>query len=204
MATAAESQPCEAWMEEWVLRALQRWPNVPALYGWLTLDRRGHWLIKGEIIGRTQIVDVINRNYAVDDRGSWYFQNGPQRGYMQLERAPFIVHFTATGAKLRTHTQLEVNSPSAIFMDENGGLFLQTEHGPAALLDADLEFALARMTEHGAPVDEQRLTATLALESGLESQIRFSFGQVSLPVIRLDAAEAPQRLGFVCNPLPIV
>src|SRR5262245_55155172 len=46
-------------MEDWVHRALKRWPNVPALYGWLRLDRRGRWLIQGETIGRTQIVDVI-------------------------------------------------------------------------------------------------------------------------------------------------
>ena len=45
-------------MEDWVHRALARWPNVPALYGWLGLDRRGRWLIRGETISRPQIVDI--------------------------------------------------------------------------------------------------------------------------------------------------
>src|SRR5262245_33186149 len=121
-------------MEEWVHRALKRWPNVPALYGWLTLDRRGRWLIKGEIITRPQIIEVFNRNYAADERGRWYFQNGPQRGYMQLQRAPFIVRVEPTDA-LVTHTGLQVERLSAVFIDENGGLYFSTEHGAAALLD---------------------------------------------------------------------
>src|SRR3546814_4722559 len=72
-------------VEDWVQRALARWPNVPALYGWLRLDRRGRWLIRDEPISRPQIIDTINRNYAADARGCWYFQNGPQRGYMRSE-----------------------------------------------------------------------------------------------------------------------
>src|SRR5262245_10409061 len=107
-------------MEEWVWRALKRWPNVPALYGWLKLDRRGRWLIKGETIGRTQIIDVMNRNYAADESGCWYFQNGPQRGYMELERAPLILHSDRDA--LVTHNQLQVASPSSVFIDASGGL----------------------------------------------------------------------------------
>ena len=68
-------------MEDWVHRAMARWPNVPALYGWLSLDRRGRWRIQNETISRPQIIDTFNRNYAADEQGRWYFQNGPQRGY---------------------------------------------------------------------------------------------------------------------------
>ena len=28
-------------MDESVIRALAKWPNVPAVYGWLSLSRRG-------------------------------------------------------------------------------------------------------------------------------------------------------------------
>ena len=38
-------------MDEDVLRAMTRWPDVPAVYGWLSLDRRGRWLIRGETLG---------------------------------------------------------------------------------------------------------------------------------------------------------
>src|ERR1700712_3913736 len=82
-------------MEPWALKAMQRWPNVPALFGWLSLDRRGRWLIKDELITRPQIIDTINANYGVDEHGRWFFQNGPQRGFMQLAYAPFVVHAEA-------------------------------------------------------------------------------------------------------------
>ena len=75
-------------MEDWVLRALAKWPDVPALFGWLSLDRRGRWYVRGEPISRPQIIDTIGRNYAADEQGRWYFQNGPQRGYVSCETAP--------------------------------------------------------------------------------------------------------------------
>jgi hypothetical protein len=68
-------------MDPSVLQAMARWPDVPAVYGWLALDRRGNWLLKdpaGEGLGRVGNValrDFIARNYAADDRGRWYFQN---------------------------------------------------------------------------------------------------------------------------------
>src|SRR5262249_50687118 len=96
-------------MEAWALRGMQRWPNVPALFGWLTLDRRGRWLIKGEIISRPQIIDTINRNYEPDEHGRWFFQNGPQRGFIALEYAPLVVRVDGGGDLLTTHTDLSIH-----------------------------------------------------------------------------------------------
>lgn len=33
-------------MDEAVRRAMQRWPNAPAMFGWLQLYRRGNRLVK--------------------------------------------------------------------------------------------------------------------------------------------------------------
>src|ERR1700712_4319516 len=107
-------------MEPWVLKAMQRWPNVPALFGWLTLDRRGRWLIKDELISRPQIIETINANYAADERGRWYFQNGPQRGYMRLAYAPLVLHLN--GNQLMTHTLRPVEHASHLYLDEEGSL----------------------------------------------------------------------------------
>src|ERR1700693_3246190 len=71
-------------MDEVVLRAIQKWPNVPSVYGWLSLDRRGNWSIKGEHIANPAIASFIGRNYARDEKGRWYFQNGPQRVFVTL------------------------------------------------------------------------------------------------------------------------
>ncbi|HWY25128.1 MAG TPA: DUF2946 family protein [Nevskia sp.] len=190
-------------MEDWVHRALARWPNVPALFGWLGLDRRGRWLIRGELISRPQIVETINRNYAADQHGRWYFQNGPQRGYVQLERAPLLLYAPAQGDMLTAHTGAVVHAVSAAWLDEEGGLLLQTDLGPGALADADLGWALQRLeTERGA-VDEEQLGAALALPSGAETALHLRLGSAVLPLRRLDQAEAPARLGFVRDPQPL-
>ena len=37
-------------MDEIVARAMQKWPNVPDVYGWLRLDRRGTWWLKSGLV----------------------------------------------------------------------------------------------------------------------------------------------------------
>ena len=69
-------------MDDLVLRGMAKWPNVPAVYGWLSLDRRGQWLIKGERISNPIVTAFIGRNYERDERGCWFFQNGPQRVFV--------------------------------------------------------------------------------------------------------------------------
>ena len=66
-----------------VLRAMAKWPNVPAVFGWLSLDRRGRWLLRGEPIGNAAARQFISRNYQSDPHGRWFFQNGPQRVFVE-------------------------------------------------------------------------------------------------------------------------
>jgi len=190
-------------MEDWVLRSLARWPDVPALFGWLGLDRRGRWLIRGEIISRPQIVDTIGRNYAADKHGRWYFQNGPQRGYMQLEHAPLVLRPDAAGEQLLAHTGATVTQVSAAFLDEEGAILLHTDLGPGALADADLDWALERLETAAGPPDEEQLAAALALPSGSVTALHLRLGAARLPLLRLDHRLAPQQLGFVRDPQPL-
>lgn len=188
-------------MEDWIQRALAKWPNVPALFGWLGLDRRGRWLIRGEIITRPQIIDTINANYAADEHGRWYFQNGPQRGYVALEYAPLILR-TDGDAKLHTHTGLAVTAPTAAFLDENGALLLATEHGAGVLEDNSLAWALERLRAAGEPVDDIQLGEALALPSGTLTAIQLCVDATHLPITRMDAAALPAYLGYVRDPQP--
>lgn len=188
-------------MEDWARRGMERWPNVPALFGWLSLDRRGRWRIQGELISRPQIVDTIDRNYECDGQGRWYFQNGPQRGYVALETAPFVLH--AEGERLVTHTGLAVGQPASVWLDGEGSLLLDTEHGPGALVDSDLDWALARLRTAMGAVDEAALTAALALPAGAATALSLRFDGHRLPVRRIDAAAAPAQLGFVREPRPL-
>lgn len=191
-------------MEAWVHRALEKWPNVPALFGWLGLDRRGRWLIRGEHISRPQIIDTINPNYAADAHGRWYFQNGPQRGYVTLESAPLVLR-TDGAQHLLTHTGQPVDAARAAFLDQDGALWLRTAHGPAVLEGEDLQWALPRLYAAGdnRPIDEDDLATALALPSGQTSGLHLRLGSQALRVRRLDSAEAPQRLGFVRDPQPL-
>lgn len=189
-------------MEDWVHRALARWPDVPALYGWLALDRRGRWRIKGETISRPQIIDTINSNYAADEHGRWYFQNGPQRGYVALARAPLLLRAEDDGS-LWTHRGEAVTGISAAYVDEHGGLWFATTQGPAALHEQDLDWAIDHLRLDNRPMPEAGLTAALALPSGAATPLALHLGSQRLPVTRLDVAEAPATLGFVADPQPL-
>jgi hypothetical protein len=122
-------------MDEAVLRSLAKWPNVPDVYGWLSLDRRGNWLLKGERIGNQALRDFISRNYQPDSRGCWYFQNGPQRVFVQLAYTPLVVHLE--GETLVDHCNRSF-APGQAFLDEEGSVLIQGNSGLALLDDRDL------------------------------------------------------------------
>jgi hypothetical protein len=99
-------------MDEIVEAALRKWPNVPHCHGWLALDARGDWYmrdervqaagpfpqVKGSVIRHDKLLGFIHRNYAADADGAWYFQNGPQRVYVELEAAPWVWRVQAGAA----------------------------------------------------------------------------------------------------------
>jgi hypothetical protein len=123
-------------MDEAVARSMARWPNVPAVYGWLSLDRRGNWRIKGERIGNAALRDFIARNYLADERGCWFFQNGPQRVFVELAYTPLVVHYE--GDALLDHCMRSF-SPRNVFQDEEGSVLVEREGAIALLDDRDLE-----------------------------------------------------------------
>lgn len=188
-------------MEAWARKGMERWPDVPALYGWLSLDRRGRWRIRGELISRPQILDTIGRNYECDAQGRWYFQNGPQRGYVALETAPWVL--APADERLLTHTGMEVAQPTAAWLDEEGSLLLGTEHGPGALADSGLDWALSRLQTATGAVDEAALAAALAMPADALTGLWLCFGGHRLPLRRIDSTTVPERLGFVREPRPL-
>ena len=122
-------------MDDAVARSLAKWPNVPAVYGWLELDRRGNWRIKGERIGNPAFRDFISRNYAGDEHGCWYFQNGPQRVYVTLAYTPFVLHYE--GERLFNHCGAAAEALET-WLDDEGSVLIRTRQGIALLDDRDL------------------------------------------------------------------
>jgi hypothetical protein len=132
-------------MDDIVRQAMAKWPNVPDCYGWLGLDARGNWYMrddraqaagafdsgapgaKGSLLKHEKLIEFIQRNYAADARGRWYFQNGPQRVYVELEATPWIWRVEADGT-VRAHT----GQPATVQrceLDEGGRVYLQTDLG---------------------------------------------------------------------------
>ena len=122
-------------MDENVVRSMAKWPNVPDVYGWLSLDRRGNWLLKGERIGNQALRDFISRNYTSDAQGRWYFQNGPQRVFVQLAYTPLVIHFE--GEALLDHCGRPFQAEQA-FLDEEGSVLMLGKPGIGLLDDRDL------------------------------------------------------------------
>ncbi len=133
-------------MDEMVRRAMARWPNVPAVFGWLRLDRRGNWLVRladGEPaqfdrVTNPALIEFIGRNYAHDERGRYYFQNGPQRVYATLDYTPWVARLSDNDNTLITQTDAAIGAWGAAFIDEDGAMILATNLGAALLIDRDL------------------------------------------------------------------
>jgi hypothetical protein len=188
-------------VDDWVERAMRRWPNVPALFGWLGLDRRGRWLIRDEVIRHPRIIHTISRNYACDAHGRWFFQNGPQRGFIRLASTPMILKTTGDET-LITHTELRVEHATSAFLTDEASIVLSTEHGPGEIVGADLDWALQRLRRADENVTEEALADALTLPSGELTHLSLAGDGFNLPLTRLDFAGAPARLNFVRDPQP--
>ena len=180
-------------MDDIVRQAIAKWPNVPDCYGWLGLDARGNWYMrddqaqatgpfapadkgcnhaasKGSLLQHDKLIDFIQRNDESDVSGRWFFQNGPQRVYVELEVTPFIWRVNAApGFCVTAHT----GQPARVqrcMLDEQGRLYLETDLGFGLVHTQDMT--------HAADAVEQGLWVPQTLQ----------------------AVDLPARFGYVCSP----
>ncbi len=128
-------------MDPLVLQAMAKWPHVPDCYGWLGLDARGRWWLRdaqaqaagafpqslGNRLEHVQFQAFIGRNYAVDARGCWFFQNGPQRVFVELANTPVLWRTQADGTVLahpQGQAQGQGSAVQACVLDEAGLLYV--------------------------------------------------------------------------------
>ena len=193
-------------MDEIVKQAMAKWPNVPHCYGWLALDARGSWRMRdeaaqrsgapGDKLANAALVGFINRNYQHDERGCWYFQNGPQRVYVNLEATPFIAR-TDPAQGLVLHTGEPLAAPEQVFMLDTGGIVLRAGGRLAQLDDRDAAQLLQAMALDGSLASDEALMAWL---DGGPGQIALRWQGREIAVERLAGMEAPGRFGFVQRP----
>jgi hypothetical protein len=174
-------------MDEIVKAALVKWPNVPHCRGWLGLDARGNWwlrdaqtqaagdfpAVKGSLIEHEGLREFVGRNYACDAAGDWYFQNGPQRVYVELEAAPWIWRLSPASdpaaPAIASHIGRDAVFESA-WVDGEGRLYLATDIGFGLVHSMDVAIA------------------AIAVESG------------SWRPQEADAASLPGRFGYRLSP----
>ena len=191
-------------MDDIVRQAMAKWPNVPNCVGWLALDRRGQWRMRneyaqpnklsGEPIRHTALIDFIVRNYAHDDTGRWFFQNGPQRVFVELDYTPWVARLSADCAPAAfTTTTGAAFSPSGCFVDEHGSVLLsgrvggcEAEETIAVLHDHDLEPFSSLAQWHADACGAALGTLTL--------------GDQAFDIEPIARAEVAKRYGFVARP----
>ena len=165
-------------MDEIVKAALKKWPQVPDCYGWLALDARGDWYMRDERIQHAGPFPAVNgsriehpalrafieRNYEHDARGAWFFQNGPQRVYLELEATPWVLRLQPDGALL-THTGRTVQL-QATWLDEQGRLYGDTDAGLGLVHAQDMLPASDALEAGRWPAPQSALAAELPARFG--------------------------------------
>ena len=179
-------------MDDIVKQAMAKWPNVPACAGWLGLDVRGNWYLrdgaaqasggfasglpgaKGSLVEHAKLAEFIGRNYLVEPDGRWYFQNGPQRVYIELENTPWVWRARWSDGRLHLHSHTGVAVPADklhLLTDELGAVYLASTLGLGVVHTQDV------------------LDVAEAMDAGL------------LPSAELvECAALPAQFGFVRSP----
>lgn len=170
-------------MDDIVKQAMAKWPNVPHCCGWLGLDARGQWFMrddraqragpfaggglaaKGAVLRHEKLIDFIGRNYLADDSGRWFFQNGPQRVFVELEATPWVWRVADGDFAVSGHTGQCAGAVEASLLDEAGRLYLLTQAGFGLVHTLDVSVA-ANAVEQGLWVPEAVDSTTLPARFG--------------------------------------
>jgi len=98
------------------LSATANWPQVPACYGWLSLDRRGCWRLKGQAISHAGLISFHQQHYGADDSGNWVFRNGPQMVFVALDYTPLVLRLDVDGRLTANTGAAPTPSPRPIWI----------------------------------------------------------------------------------------
>jgi hypothetical protein len=195
-------------MDDIVKQAMAKWPNVPACYGWLALDARGAWRMRderaqhlnlpGDKVTQPKLLGFINRNYMADGRGCWYFQNGPQRVYLNLEATPYIAR-TDPQHGLVLHTGEAFGPLERAYLTEAGELILEGGGKVAQLDDRDVAQLMNGLELDGKAAGDEALMAWL---EGAQGELQLCCQDRLAPVDRIARADVAARFGFQRLPAP--
>ena len=164
-----------------VQKAMAKWPDVPECFGWLSLNRRAEWSIKGEKIHHTNTQRFLQRNYNFDNLGRWFVQNGPQRVFVSLEYTPRLYGFSSHSG-FYIHNEAKMPVLLDFFLDEYGNLLLSTSLGVGVVDDRDLS------------------AASDLIEAVNDIPTELSYRGKNYKIKPIAKALVPKHFGFVQNP----
>jgi hypothetical protein len=137
--------------------------------------------VKGSRITHDKLLAFIGRNYTVDANGAAFFQNGPQRVYVELASTPWIWRLTQAEGALRVHSHTgEPASVHSAWLDEAGCLYLACDGRPGG--DARPRFGLVHSLD--------MMEAAQAVEAG------------AWPITACESGALPAQFGYVRQPRP--
>lgn len=197
-------------MDDIVKLAMAKWPHVPHCYGWLKLDARGNWKLRdertqeqnlpGEKIIHPALLGFIQRNYHRDERGCWYFQNGPQRVFVDLEVSPYIVRTDCLGAFI-DQTGQRFSQINAAWLTETGQLVLRQDDRLGLMDDRDIVQSLTCLEMNGAAADDESLMEWLTSTSD-SGELTMHYETKNYKVQYIKKSALASHFKFVCNPTP--
>ena len=174
--------------------AIAKWPNVPACYDWLSLDRRGDWRLQGERVTHRGLIEFMNRQYGSDESGCWFVQNGPQRVFVTLAATPWI--FRRDGESFVSHTGQAATKIKNIYLDAEGSVVLNTDFGVGLLDDRELAGFLAECHDpEGELASEEAFITLMTTGSGNIVWKNHHLQSIA-------AGDLPKRFGFDPAPKP--
>jgi hypothetical protein len=195
-------------MDDIVKQAMAKWPNVPDCYGWLALDARGAWRMRderaqhfntpGDKVTQAALLGFINRNYMADERGCWFFQNGPQRVYLNLEATPYIAR-TDPQQGLVLHTGAAFGPPERAFLTEIGELIVEAGGMVAQVDDRDFAQLMNFLELDGKAAGDEALMAWL---EGAPGTLVLRYQGQQAPVERIARGDVAAHFGFQRLPAP--
>ncbi|HEU0202866.1 MAG TPA: DUF2946 family protein [Burkholderiaceae bacterium] len=167
------------------------------------LSARGEWRIRGERIDNDAIRDFIGRNYAADAQGRWFFQNGPQRVFVELEFTPWVYRVEPNGAVL-THTGVPPQRLRGAALIDDGRLVLDTELGCGVIDARDGAHVIRCVTDFaGLPLNERGIERWLeGRDETFAAATPLGLSGVPVRIERVTADALEKRFGFVRAPAP--
>lgn len=193
-------------MDDIVKQAMAKWPNVPHCYGWLRLDARGVFRMCDEVVQKNatagdpirhaSLLAFIYRNYASDEHGAWFFQNGPQRVYVDLETTPFIAR-TDTQENFVTQDGLALKDIHTVWLSDQGSLLFQNATQVAMLDDRDIAACLTQFRLNGVVCSDAELLDWMRQPT---EACGFMVGGDVLPVKFIESTAIAQQFRFQQKP----